>query len=144
MLVLLETRLQTDWQRQQQNSLNPTSSSHTKKSRPFWNRSRNQPGDWKMMDMTHRKTRLIPLTGGPKPPSFVCILVTVGWENIWRDCVLLIQPTVNVAVRSKLLSTFFRPAHTWRQYASSFGQKTLKWAPSPRGKLLNYSGRRTS
>ena len=43
---------------------------------------------------------------------------------------MLIQPTVNVALRSKLLSTFFRPAHTWRQYANSFGQKTLKWAPS--------------
>ena len=42
------------------------------------------------------------------------------------------------------LSTFFRPAHTWRQYANSFGQKTLKWAPSSGGKLPNYSGRRTS
>ena len=47
--------------------------------------------------------------------------------------VLLIQPTVNVALRSKLLSTFFRPAHTWRQYANSFSQKTLKWAPSSGG-----------
>ena len=47
MLALLETRLQTDWQRQQQNSLNLTSPPHTKKSRPFWNRSRNQPGDKK-------------------------------------------------------------------------------------------------
>ena len=36
-----------------------------------------------------------------------------------------IQTTVNAALRSKLLSTFFRPAHTWRQYANSFGQKTL-------------------
>ena len=32
----------------------------------------------KKMDMTHRKTRLTPLTGGPKPPSSVCVLVTVG------------------------------------------------------------------
>ena len=40
--------------------------------------------------------------------------------------------------------TFFRPAHTWRQYANSFGQKTLKWAPSSGGKMPNYSGRRTS
>ena len=40
--------------------------------------------------------------------------------------------------------TFFRPAHTWRQYANSFGQKTLKWAPSSGGKLPNYSGRRNS
>ena len=30
------------------------------------------------MDMTHRKTRLTLLTGGPKPPSSVCVLVTVG------------------------------------------------------------------
>ena len=43
---------------------------------------------------------------------------------------LPIQPTVNMALRTKLLSTFFRPAHTWRQYTNSFGQKTLKWAPS--------------
>ena len=28
----------------------------------------------------------------------------------------------------------------WRQYTNTFGQKTLKWAPSSRGKLLNYSG----
>ena len=33
---------------------------------------------------------------------------------------------------------------TWRQYAHSFGQKTLKWAPSSGGKLPNYSGQRTS
>ena len=52
--------------------------------------------------------------------------------------VLLIQPTVNVALRSKLLSPFFRPAHTWRQYTNSFGQKTLKWAPSSGCKLPNY------
>ena len=45
-----------------------------------------------------------------------------------------------MALRSKPLSTFFRPAHTWRQYANSFGQKTLKWAPSSGGKLPNYSG----
>ena len=45
-----------------------------------------------------------------------------------------------MALRSKLLSTFFRPAHTWRQYTNSFGQKTLKWAPNSGGKLLNYSG----
>ena len=64
--------------------------------------------------------------------------------SIWRDWVLLIQPTVNVALRSRLLSTFFRPAHTWRQYANSFGQKTLKWAPSSGGKLPNYRGWRTS
>ena len=30
---------------------------------------------------SHRKTRLIPLTGGPKPPSSVCVLVTVGYVN---------------------------------------------------------------
>ena len=29
--------------------------------------------------------------------------------------------------------------HTWRQYANSFGQKTLKLAPSSRGKLPNCS-----
>ena len=78
MLALPETRLQADWQRQQQNSLNPTSPPHTKKPRPVWNRSRNQPADWKTMDMTHRKTRLTPLTGGPKTPSSVCVLITVG------------------------------------------------------------------
>ena len=50
---------------------------------------------------------------------------------------------VNVALRSKLQSTFFRPAHTWRQYTNSFGQKTLKRAPSSGGKLPNYSGQRT-
>ena len=66
------------------------------------------------------------------------------------DCVFvinsisLVQPTVNVALRSKLLSTFFRPAHTRRQYVNSFGQKTLKWTPSSGGKLPNYSGQRTS
>ena len=65
MLALLETRLQTDWQRQQQNSLNLTSPPHTEKSRLFWNRSRNQPGDWETMDMTRRKTRLTPLTEDP-------------------------------------------------------------------------------
>ena len=47
---------------------------------------------------------------------------------------------LGVALRSKLLCTFFRPAHTWRQYANSFGLKTLKCAPSSGGKLLNYSG----
>ena len=47
-------------QRQQQTFLNATSPPHTKKSRPFWNGTRNQPGDWKTMDMTHRKTRLTP------------------------------------------------------------------------------------
>ena len=47
----------TDWQRQQQNSFNPTSVPHPKKSRPLWNRSINLPGDWKTNDMTHRKTR---------------------------------------------------------------------------------------
>ena len=57
---------------------------------------------------------------------------------------MLIQPTVNVALRSKLLSIFFRPAHTWRQYTNSFGRKTLMCAPSSGGKLPNYSGRRTS
>ena len=30
---------------------------------------------------------------------------------------------MNVALRSKLLSTFFKPAHIWRQYANSLGQK---------------------
>ena len=30
----------------------------------------------KKMAMTYRKTRLTPLTGGPKPPSSVCVLVT--------------------------------------------------------------------
>ena len=39
------------------------------------------------------------------------------------DEVLLIQPTVNVALRNKLLSTFFRPSHTWRQYADSFARR---------------------
>ena len=39
---------------------------------------------------------------------------------------MLIQPTVNEALRSKLLSTFFRPAHTWRQYTNSFGQKNTE------------------
>ena len=72
--------------------------------------------------MTRRKTRLTPLTGGPKPSSFVCILITVGQENIWRDWVLLIQPTVNVAVRSKLWakktseeigSCWFSPLWMW-------------------------------
>ena len=77
------------------------------------------------MDVTHRMTRLTPLRGGPKPPSPVCLLVTVGYENFRRDWVLLIQPTVNVTLWSKLLSTFFRPAHTWRQYTNSFGLKTL-------------------
>ena len=52
--------------------------------------------------------------------------------------------SAHAALRSKLLSTFFRPAHTWRQYANSFGQKTLKWAPSCGDQLPNYSGRRTS
>ena len=56
-----------------------------------------------------------------------------------RNWVLMIQPTVNVALRSKLLSTFFRPAHTWRQNANSSGQKTLKWAPSSGGKLPNLA-----
>ena len=37
-------------------------------------------------------------------------------KHLKRDCVSLIQPTVNVALRSKLLSTFFRPAHTWSQF----------------------------
>ena len=32
----------------------------------------------KIMDMTHRKTRLTALTGTPKPPSTICIMVTVG------------------------------------------------------------------
>ena len=45
-------------------------------------------------------------------------------------------------LRSKLLSTFFRPAHTWRQNANSFGHKTLKQAPSSGGKLSNYRGQR--
>ena len=40
----------------------------------------------------------------------------------------------------KCCSTFFKPAHTWRQYANSFDQKTLKWAPSSGGKLPNYGG----
>ena len=31
----------------------------------------------KSMDMTDRKTRLTPLTGGPKPPFSVCVLVSV-------------------------------------------------------------------
>ena len=44
-MALLETKLQTNWQRHQQNSLNPTSLPHRKKSRPFRNRSRNQLGD---------------------------------------------------------------------------------------------------
>ena len=57
---------------------------------------------------------------------------------------MLIQPSVRVTLRSKLLSTFLRPAHSWRQYTNSFGQKILKWAPSSGGKLPNYSGRRTS
>ena len=38
----------------------------------FWNRSRNQPGYLKTMDMTHRKTRITPLTGGPQPLSSIC------------------------------------------------------------------------
>ena len=82
MLVLPETKLQTDWLKQQQNSLNPISPPHKKKSRPFWNRSRNQPEDWKTMDMTHRKTRLTPLTGGPKPPSSTCALARKTSEEI--------------------------------------------------------------
>ena len=57
---------------------------------------------------------------------------------------MLVRPTVNVVLRSKLLSTFFKPAHNWRQNANSFGQKTLKWAPSSGGKLLNYSRRPSS
>ena len=32
------------------------------------------------------------------------------------------------------------PAHTGRQYANSFGQKTVKWAPGSGGRLTNYSG----
>ena len=58
--------------------LSPTSPPHIKKSRPFWNGSRNQPGEWKTLDITHRKTRLTPLTEGPKPTSSVRVLVTVG------------------------------------------------------------------
>ena len=58
----------------------------------------------------------------------------------FRSFKLLIQPTVSVGLRSKLLSSFFKPARTWRQYANSFGQKTLKCVPSCGGKLPNYSG----
>ena len=52
---------------------------------------------------------------------------------------MLIQPAVNMALRSNPLSTFFRPAHTWRQYANSFGQKTLIWAPSSGGDLPKWT-----
>ena len=76
-LALLETRLQTDWQRQQK-SLNPTSSHHTEKSRPFWSNSRHQSGDCKTMDMAQKKITIIFLTEGSKPPFSIRILVTVG------------------------------------------------------------------
>ena len=58
MLAFQETRLQTDWQRQHQISLNPISPPHTKKSRPFWNRSRNQHEDWKKHEYDPQKDQI--------------------------------------------------------------------------------------
>ena len=46
-------------------------------------------------------------------------------------------------LKSKPLSTFCRPAHTWRPYTNSFGLKTPKWTPSSGGKLPNYNGQQT-
>ena len=91
--------------------------------------------------MIHRKTSL---DRKAQTTSTVRALVTVDQTDTSRDWVFLIEPTVNAALRTKLLSAFCNSAYTWRQYANSFDQKTQSWAPNSGGKLPNCSGQRPS